>query len=149
MMAAVTAVKASILNGCTMPADLQQQQQSSRFDPEGSCTQRQNSSNARPGVVARRLSYILRDQDAAAAAAGSAGGEGVAAPSFLAALVAGGGVIHPPNGPPIPLNVDFGSKVALGPLLGRGGFGHVYEGSWRGQKVSGKKGRHEWAVVGL
>ncbi|KAF6257343.1 hypothetical protein COO60DRAFT_1626853 [Scenedesmus sp. NREL 46B-D3] len=53
---------------------------------------------------------------------------------FPAALMAGGGVIHPPNGPPIPLNVDFASEVQLGRLLGRGGFGQVHEATWRGQQ---------------
>ncbi|WIA30080.1 hypothetical protein OEZ86_000175 [Tetradesmus obliquus] len=140
VMAAVTAVKASMLTGCTntsaMPADMQQQQlqRGSSGDPEHGCTQRQNSSSAGLGGITRRLSYILRAQDAAAAA-GSVAGEGAAAPSFLQAPMAGGGVIHPPNGPPIPLNVDYGSEVALGPLLGRGGFGHVYQASWRGQQV--------------
>jgi hypothetical protein len=54
--------------------------------------------------------------------------------------MAGGGVIHTPNGPPIPLNVDFGAEVVLGHLLGRGGFGHVYEATWRGEKVRGVAG---------
>eukprot|EP00883_Tetradesmus_obliquus_P008221 jgi/Sobl393_1/18921/SZX70213.1 len=109
-----------------MPADMQQQQlqHGSSGDPEHNSAQRQNSSSAGLGGITRRLSYILRAQDAAAAA-GRVAGEGAAAPSFLQALMAGGRVIHPPNGPPIPLNDDYGSEVALGPLLGRGGFGHV------------------------
>jgi hypothetical protein len=93
-----------------------------------------------PSVVPRNLSSILQGQGAASATAAGTGDAVPPAPSFLAALMAGGGVIHPPNGPPIPLNVDFGSEVALGPLLGRGGFGHVYEASWRGQKVSDRGG---------
>jgi hypothetical protein len=90
--------------------------------------------------VPRNLSSVMRGQGPVAAV-GSTGGDAVpAAPSFLQALMAGGGVIHPPNGPPIPLNVDFGSEVQLGRLLGRGGFGHVYEASWRGQQVRQQHG---------
>jgi hypothetical protein len=51
--------------------------------------------------------------------------------------MATGGMIRPPGGPPIPLNVDFASEIQphLGRLLGRGGFGAVYEATWRGQRV--------------
>eukprot|EP00775_Hariotina_reticulata_P007323 gene7323-7535_t len=61
-------------------------------------------------------------------------------PSFFKALMATGGVIHPPNGPAIPLNVDFDQEIQphLAGLLGKGGFGHVYEGFWRGQRVAVK-----------
>jgi hypothetical protein len=136
VMAAVTAVKASLLAGPTLLADAMQQQSVNATDFPGASTHHNPSSNAAPGIAARRLSYILRVQDAAAAAAGSTSGDAApAAPSFLQALMAGGGVIHPPNGCPIPLNVDFGAEVQLGRLLGRGGFGHVYEASWRGQQV--------------
>lgn len=58
-------------------------------------------------------------------------------PSFYRALMATGGIIRPPCGPPIPLNVDFATEIQpnLGKLLGRGGFGHVFEATWRGQRV--------------
>ncbi|WIA40776.1 hypothetical protein OEZ86_004456 [Tetradesmus obliquus] len=51
-----------------------------------------------------------------------------------------GGVLRPPVGPPIPLNVDFAAEIQphLGKLLGRGGFGAVYEATWRGKKVAVK-----------
>jgi hypothetical protein len=136
VMAAVTAVKASLFAGPPLPAEAMQQQGEGTTDFPGANTHHNPSSNAAPGLAARCLSYIVRAQDAAAAAAGSTSGDAApAAPSFLQALMAGGGVIHPPNVPPIPLNVDFGSEVQLGRLLGRGGFGHVYEASWRGQQV--------------
>lgn len=66
-------------------------------------------------------------------------GPGKSSPSFYKALMATGGVLRPPGGPPIPLNVDFAAEIQpnLGRLLGRGGFGHVYEATWRGQRVSG------------
>lgn len=66
------------------------------------------------------------------------GAEG-SGPSFYKALMATGGVLRPPGGPPIPLNVDYAAEIQpnLGRLLGRGGFGHVYEGTWRGQRVGG------------
>lgn len=40
----------------------------------------------------------------------------------------------------IDLDVDFEAEVApgLGRLLGRGGYGEVYEGRWRGQRVAVK-----------
>jgi hypothetical protein len=40
----------------------------------------------------------------------------------------------------IDLDVDYESEVApgLGRLLGRGGYGEVYEGRWRGQRVAVK-----------
>lgn len=65
-----------------------------------------------------------------------AGGQGSSA-SFYRALMATGGVLRPPGGPPIPLNVDYATEIQphLGRLLGRGGFGAVYEGTWRGQRV--------------
>lgn len=65
---------------------------------------------------------------------------GSSAPSFYKALMETGGVIKPPGGgPPIPLNVDFAAEIQpyLGRLLGKGGFGAVYEATWRGQKVRG------------
>jgi hypothetical protein len=57
--------------------------------------------------------------------------------SFYRALMETGGMLHPPGGPPIPLNVDFAGEIQphLGRLLGRGGFGAVYEATWRGRKV--------------
>jgi len=66
---------------------------------------------------------------------------GKSSPSFYKALMATGGVLRPPGGPPIPLNVDFAAEIQpnLGRLLGRGGFGHVYEATWRGQRVSGMR----------
>eukprot|EP00878_Enallax_costatus_P017550 GHUV01018437.1.p1 GENE.GHUV01018437.1~~GHUV01018437.1.p1 ORF type:complete len:345 (+),score=78.36 GHUV01018437.1:609-1643(+) len=56
------------------------------------------------------------------------------------ALLATGGVLKPPGGPSIPLFVNYATEVQpyLGRLLGRGGFGHVYEGLWRGQRVAVK-----------
>jgi hypothetical protein len=38
---------------------------------------------------------------------------------------------------PIELNVDFKQEIEphLGRLLGKGGYGHVYEAVWRGEKV--------------
>jgi hypothetical protein len=75
--------------------------------------------------------------------------------SFFKALMATGGVIHPPNGPAIPLNVDFEQEIQphLAGLLGKGGFGHVYEGFWRGQKVrrAGGAGDREpsWFIAAL
>lgn len=72
-----------------------------------------------------------------------AGGHGQGSfPSFYRALMATGGVLRPPGGPPIPLNVDYATEIQphLGRLLGRGGFGAVYIGTWRGQRVSGAQG---------
>lgn len=68
-------------------------------------------------------------------------GPSQSSPSFYKALMATGGVLRPPGGPPIPLNVDFAAEIQpyLGRLLGRGGFGHVYEATWRGQRVSGSE----------
>jgi hypothetical protein len=132
VMAAVAAVGASLVAGDAAPAAGSQQ--------HGSLINTAGAPAVAPSVVPRNLSSILQGQGAASATAAGTGDAVPPAPSFLAALMAGGGVIHPPNGPPIPLNVDFGSEVALGPLLGRGGFGHVYEASWRGQKVSDRGG---------
>jgi hypothetical protein len=69
--------------------------------------------------------------------AGVTGGPHGSSPSFYRALMATGGVLRPPGGPPIPLNVDYATEIQphLGRLLGRGGFGAVYEGTWRGQRV--------------
>lgn len=69
---------------------------------------------------------------------GSPSGVDGSGPSFYRALIATGGVLRPPGGPPIPLNVDYAAEIQpnLGRLLGRGGFGHVYEATWRGQRVS-------------
>jgi hypothetical protein len=137
VMAAVTAVKASLLNAAVLPAngtEQTQQRSDSTKDTPVRLPHHNATSSPAPWVAARRLSFILRDQDAAAAAGSATGNAVPAAPSFLQALMAGGGVIHPPNGPPIPLNVDFGAEVALGRLLGRGGFGHVYEAAWRGSR---------------
>jgi hypothetical protein len=84
------------------------------------------------------------DASAAAAGGSSSSNGGLhsppeVAPSFYKALMATGGVLRPPGSPPIPLNVDYAAEIQpnLGRLLGRGGFGHVYEGTWRGQRVSG------------
>jgi hypothetical protein len=73
---------------------------------------------------------------------GSPQGPAGTSPSFYKALMATGGVLRPPGGPPIPLNVDYALEIQpkLGRLLGRGGFGHVYEGTWRGQRVGGAHG---------
>lgn len=93
----------------------------------------------------RKKSDTSSSAAAAAEAAGgsSSNGGGLhsppeVAPSFYKALMATGGVLRPPGGPPIPLNVDYAAEIQpnLGRLLGRGGFGHVYEGTWRGQRVS-------------
>jgi hypothetical protein len=71
-------------------------------------------------------------------AAAADGGGGSSSRSFYSALMETGGILHPPGGPPIPLNVDFAKEIQphLGRLLGRGGFGAVYEATWRGRKVS-------------
>lgn len=91
--------------------------------------------------------YPGRNKGSSSSRSSSAGGrpgspqgpEG-SSPSFYKALMATGGVLRPPGGPPIPLNVDYATEIQpnLGRLLGRGGFGHVYEATWRGQRVRGR-----------
>lgn len=98
------------------------------------------------------------DGRASTAAAGTGGpgralGPDRSGPSFYKALMATGGMIRPPGGPTIPLNVDFATEIQpyLGRLLGKGGFGHVYEATWRGQKVGSAKldRANQLDVVGL
>lgn len=67
----------------------------------------------------------------------------------------------PPHLPPhtspqgVELDVDYRTEVEpfLGPLIGVGGFGRVYEGRWRGRKVAVKviqcETRDQWQVRGL
>jgi hypothetical protein len=145
VMAAVAAVGSSLVGGGAAPAAASQQQQL-LLQQYGGPSNAAAPPTTAPSVAPRNLSSIMRGQGGVAAAA-SVGDAVPAAPSFLQALMAGGGVIHPPNGPPIPLNVDFGAEVALGRLLGRGGFGHVYEAAWRGQQVrQGNSSQHGLAL---
>jgi hypothetical protein len=67
--------------------------------------------------------------------AGAAGAGNTAA----AAAAALAGALTMPGAPPVPLDVDFKQEIKphLGRLLGKGGYGQVYEAEWRGQKVSG------------
>lgn len=44
----------------------------------------------------------------------------------------------PPSIPGMPVEVDAFAAVALGPLLGQGGSGHVFRGSWNGATVAVK-----------
>jgi hypothetical protein len=140
VMAAVAAIGSSLVAGGTAPTAASQQQQRllQQYGSPGSAAAAAPA--IAPSVVPRNLSSVMRGQGPVAAVGSTSGDAAPAAPSFLQALMAGGGVIHPPNGPPIPLNVDFGSEVQLGRLLGRGGFGHVYEASWRGQQVRQRHG---------
>lgn len=121
--AAVAAINALLSGTVGMPR--QPSPALSRYPPgrgrgsnaSGACGARSNS----PGLMVER--------------SGSS-----SSPSFYRALMATGGVLRPPGGPPIPLNVDYAAEIQpnLGLLLGRGGFGHVYEATWRGQKVGGQ-----------
>ncbi|GLC66073.1 hypothetical protein PLESTF_000378700 [Pleodorina starrii] len=74
--------------------------------------------------------YITLDK-VASLARGAGGGAGVAVlPGLPVSL----------SMAPIELDVDFETEVAphLGRLVGVGGFGRVYEGTWRGRKVAVK-----------
>jgi hypothetical protein len=81
-------------------------------------------------TMQRKQQQQQQQQGAAAGAEGSTR-------SFYRALMETGGILNPPGGPPIPLNVDFAREIQphLGKLLGRGGFGAVYEATWRSHKV--------------
>jgi hypothetical protein len=70
--------------------------------------------------------------------AGASGGQG----SFTGGTLLRGGMLWLPGEAPVPLNVDFAAEIepALGRVLGRGGYGVVYEAEWRGQKVGGLGG---------
>ncbi len=48
-----------------------------------------------------------------------------------------GGMLWLPGEAPVPLNVNFKAEIepVLGRVLGRGGYGVVYEAFWQGQKV--------------
>ncbi|KIZ04666.1 Nodulation receptor kinase [Monoraphidium neglectum] len=75
-----------------------------------------------------------------ARAAGLAGTSGGGSGSFEGSGLLRDGHLCIPGQAPVPLNVDFQAEIEprLGRVMGRGGYGVVYEAMWRGQKVAVK-----------
>ena len=101
------------------------------------------------GSVPIHLSQAL-DWPAGGGQSPSGGNTGV-----LGSLAAGnphlaGGILSLPGLSPIELNVDFKEEIEpnLGRLLGKGGYGHVYEAMWRGEKVSKRVSTSGLSVLG-
>jgi hypothetical protein len=63
--------------------------------------------------------------------------------SFTCSTLLRDGMLWLPGEAPVPLNVDFAGEIepALGRVLGRGGYGVVYEATWRGEKVRPERAR--------
>lgn len=98
-----------------------------------------------PGAVTGWLagvaagSSVLGLYPTATPAGGAAGAGNTRATATAAAAAALAGALTMPGVPPVPLDVDFKAEIKphLGRLLGKGGYGQVYEAEWRGQKVRG------------
>jgi hypothetical protein len=85
---------------------------------------------------------------AGASTGGGAGGSGGGGSgSFESSGLLRHGHLCIPGEVPVPLNVDFLEELEprLGRVIGRGGYGVVYEAMWRGRKVSGWSARGQGA----
>lgn len=97
-----------------------------------------------PHVIMNLLACAKAKREAVAAAEHGASG-GAAAAGGATAICSSylhDGMLHLPGEAPVPLTVDFKQEIEpyLGRMLGKGGYGVVYEATWRGERVSERWG---------